>query len=195
MNRFGARAASQYAGPGGDLVTIVALIAPEIVGSYVSIDRLIDMAYTVDNWPLVDGMGYLLGHYYIEAMDLGHVAGALSRTQDVFHPQLFEGGDRTGTDHAAVGHDARVGYPKAHTFASNVLSLPSGTTRRTSSSGRVKLVRDLGLDPDQLHATCLQRSGQQAVEALYPNLTIEANFGQMRQADCRLTNRYHHLSL
>ena len=40
-------------------------------------------------------------------------AGTLSRTQDVFHPQFFKGGDRIGADHAAIGHDARAGDAEA----------------------------------------------------------------------------------
>lgn len=84
MDRFGARPASQFAGPGEDLVTIAGLVVPEVAGSYASIDRLIEMADTGDNWPLVDGLGYVMGRYRIEGMDLGHVgimAGGLPRGQ------------------------------------------------------------------------------------------------------------------
>ncbi len=44
-------------------------------------------------------------------------AGALARTQDVFHTQLFKGSDGIGADHAAIGHDARAGDAKAGTQA------------------------------------------------------------------------------
>lgn len=80
--RFGMRAASQFAGPGEDTVTIAGLVVPEVAGSYAAIERLIEMADTGDSWPLVDGLGHVLGHYRIEAIDTGHVgimAGGLPR--------------------------------------------------------------------------------------------------------------------
>ncbi|TAJ73000.1 MAG: phage tail protein [Sphingobium sp.] len=83
--RFGMRAASQFAGPGDDAITIAALIVPEVAGSYGAIDRLVEMADTGDNWPLVDGLGRVLGQYRIDAIDLGHVgimAGGLPRGQN-----------------------------------------------------------------------------------------------------------------
>ncbi|WP_313800967.1 phage tail protein [Sphingobium sp.] len=83
--RFGQRPASQYAGPGEDIITIAGLVVPEVAGSYASIERLIEMAGTGDNWPLVDGLGRVLGHYRIEAIDIMHrgiMAGGLPRGQD-----------------------------------------------------------------------------------------------------------------
>ncbi|MGE4323540.1 MAG: phage tail protein [Sphingobium sp.] len=84
-DRFGRRAASQFAGPGDDTITIAALIVPEIAGSYGSIDLLTEMAYSGDNWPLIDGLGWVLGHYRIEAIDtthLGVMAGGVPRAMD-----------------------------------------------------------------------------------------------------------------
>lgn len=83
--RFGRRAASQFAGPGDDSITIAALVVPEVAGSYGAIDRLVEMADTGDNWPLVDGLGRVLGQYRIDAIDIGHVgimAGGLPRGQN-----------------------------------------------------------------------------------------------------------------
>lgn len=83
--RFGARPASQYAGPGEDRVMIGGLVVPELAGSYSSIDRLIEMAGTGDNWPLMDGTGRVLGHYRIESIDQAHrgiLAGGLPRAID-----------------------------------------------------------------------------------------------------------------
>ncbi|MBG6116223.1 phage protein U [Sphingobium sp. JAI105] len=83
--RFGRRAASQFAGPGDDAITIAALVVPEVAGSYGAIDRLVEMADTGDNWPLVDGLGRVLGQYRIETIDIGHVgimAGGLPRGQN-----------------------------------------------------------------------------------------------------------------
>lgn len=80
--RFGARPASQFAGPGDDTVTLSGLIVPEIAGTYSSLDRLIEMADTGDNWPLVDGFGRILGHFRIETLDQGHrgvMAGGIPR--------------------------------------------------------------------------------------------------------------------
>jgi phage protein U len=83
--RFGRRAASQFAGAGDDAITIAALVVPEVAGSYGAIDRLVEMADTGDNWPLVDGLGRVLGQYRIDTIDIGHVgimAGGLPRGQN-----------------------------------------------------------------------------------------------------------------
>jgi phage protein U len=84
-DRFGQRPAGQFAGPGEDGITITGLVVPEVAGSYGAIERLIEMADTGDNWPLVDGLGRVLGHYRIGSIDLGHVgimAGGLPRGQN-----------------------------------------------------------------------------------------------------------------
>ena len=83
--RFGQRPASQFAGPGEDTITIAGLVVPEVAGTYASIERLVEMADTGDNWPLVDGLGRVLGHCRIEGIDLAHrgiMAGGLPRGQD-----------------------------------------------------------------------------------------------------------------
>lgn len=83
--RFGRRAASQFAGPGDDDITIAGLIVPEVAGNYASIDMLIAMADTGDNWPLIDGAGFVLGQYRIMAIDQAHksiMAGGLPRAID-----------------------------------------------------------------------------------------------------------------
>lgn len=84
-DRFGRRAASQFAGPGEDAITIAGLIVPEVAGNYASIDLLIAMADTGDNWPLIDGAGFVLGQYRIEAIDQAHkgvMAGGIPRAID-----------------------------------------------------------------------------------------------------------------
>lgn len=84
-DRFGVRPAGQYVGPGEDTITIAGLIVPEIAGTYSSIDQLVEMANTGDNWPLIDGLGRVLGHYRIEGMDQAHhgiMAGGLPRGVD-----------------------------------------------------------------------------------------------------------------
>ncbi|MDT8758253.1 phage tail protein [Sphingomonas psychrotolerans] len=80
--RFGARPASQFTGPGDDQVRLEGLLVPEIAGIYGSIDRLVEMAGTGDNWPLVDGAGRVLGHFRITSLDQRHrvvMAGGIPR--------------------------------------------------------------------------------------------------------------------
>lgn len=80
--RFGARAASQYVGPGVDNVTLSGMIVPEIAGRYSALDTLADMAATGDSYPLMDGRGRILGHYRIVRLDEDHaviMAGGIPR--------------------------------------------------------------------------------------------------------------------
>lgn len=83
--RFGARAAAQYVGPGEDMVTLSGQLVPEIAGSYASIDRLIEMAGSADSWPLIDGNGNIWGEYRIIAVDQRQrniMAGGFARATD-----------------------------------------------------------------------------------------------------------------
>lgn len=83
--RFLARPASQFVGPGDDLITLSGHLVPEVSGTYGAIDRLIEMADTGDNWPLVDGLGRVLGHYRIVGLDQRHISvmgGGLPRAID-----------------------------------------------------------------------------------------------------------------
>jgi uncharacterized protein len=70
--RFGARAASQYLGPGEDAVTITGAIAPEITGSYAALGTLVEMADTGDSYDFVDGTGIVWGAFVIERLDQRH---------------------------------------------------------------------------------------------------------------------------
>lgn len=83
--RFQARPASQFVGPGDDKVTLTGLLVPEVSGSYTSIDRLIEMANTGGNWPLVDGFGRVWGDFRIAALDQrgsSILAGGIARVMD-----------------------------------------------------------------------------------------------------------------
>jgi hypothetical protein len=83
--RFGARPASQFAGPGEDSITIAGLVVPEIAGRYSAIETLIEMADTGDHWPLMDGTGRVLGDFRIETIDQSHkgvLAGGIPRGID-----------------------------------------------------------------------------------------------------------------
>lgn len=80
--RFGARAASQYVGPGADNISLSGLIVPEIAGRYSALDTLADMAATGASYPLMNGQGRILGHYRIVRLDEDYamiMAGGLPR--------------------------------------------------------------------------------------------------------------------
>lgn len=64
--RFGARAASQFVGPGDDAVRLSGRLVPEIAGSYSAMEVLAEMAETGEAWPLMDGMGRVLGIFTID---------------------------------------------------------------------------------------------------------------------------------
>ncbi len=69
--RFGARAASQFTGPGDDRITLTGTLVPEIAGTYSAIDTLAEMADEGEAWQLVDGRGYVYGAYTIDALREG----------------------------------------------------------------------------------------------------------------------------
>lgn len=68
-SRVGARDASQYLGPGEDLVTITGVLVPEITGRADSLRQLRDMAEAGDAYVLVDATGLVHGAYVIEAVN------------------------------------------------------------------------------------------------------------------------------
>ncbi|KPH62319.1 phage tail protein [Novosphingobium sp. ST904] len=81
-DRHMARPASQFTGPGEDTITLAGLLVPEIAGSYSALERLVEMADTGGNWPLIDGTGLVLGHYRIDQLDREHrmvLAGGIPR--------------------------------------------------------------------------------------------------------------------
>ena len=83
--RIGARSAYQFIGPGIDRISIGGLIVPEVSGSYSSLDTLAEMAGTGESYPLIDGLGKVLGHYVILALDeenLTIMAGGIPRQVD-----------------------------------------------------------------------------------------------------------------
>lgn len=84
-DRHMARPASQFVGPGEDTITLGGLLVPEISGTYTALDRLVEMADTGGNWPLVDGSGRVLGHFRIDQLDTTHrlvLAGGIPRSID-----------------------------------------------------------------------------------------------------------------
>ena len=71
-DRFGARAASQFLGPGGDQITLSGKLVPGLAGKYSSIERLAAMANTGEAHQLADGRGNILGRFTIEGLDETH---------------------------------------------------------------------------------------------------------------------------
>lgn len=83
--RFGARPASQYLGPGEDNITLAGRLVPEVAGQYVALQIVQTMAETGDDYPLVDGLGRVLGHFRIVSLEedqLAIMAGGLPRGVD-----------------------------------------------------------------------------------------------------------------
>lgn len=66
--RFGARAASQFTGPGEDAVTLSGVLVPEIAGQYSAMETIAEMADTGEAWPLMNGRGQVLGIYTIDRL-------------------------------------------------------------------------------------------------------------------------------
>ncbi len=82
--RFGARPAAQFAGPGEDRITLSGMLVPEIMGDYYALETLAQMAAEGEAWPLVDGYGNVIGTFTIERLteDRGNLldAGEARRT-------------------------------------------------------------------------------------------------------------------
>lgn len=67
-DRFGARPAAQFAGPGEDRITLSGTLVPELVGDYYALETLAEMAAEGEAWPLVDGYGNVIGTFTIERL-------------------------------------------------------------------------------------------------------------------------------
>ncbi|MCC4622237.1 phage tail protein [Xanthomonas cassavae CFBP 4642] len=63
--RVGARAASQFLGPGDENIELSGLIAPELTGTRESLDTLRHLAAVGEPLPLVDGAGVVYGPYLL----------------------------------------------------------------------------------------------------------------------------------
>ena len=68
-DRFGARAAAQFLGPGEDRLQLPGCLMPEVAGSFAAIDTLRAMADAGEAYPFVDGTGRVWGEYVIVGMD------------------------------------------------------------------------------------------------------------------------------
>lgn len=67
--RVGVRDASQYVGPGDELVTLNGVLAPGVVGSYGAIDTIVEMGDSGDVFEFVDGTGRVWGSFVIVGLD------------------------------------------------------------------------------------------------------------------------------
>ncbi|QWN07006.1 phage tail protein [Xanthomonas citri] len=63
--RVGARPASQFLGPGDDIIDLSGLIAPELTGTRASLHTLRQLAADGEPLPLVDGAGVVYGPYLL----------------------------------------------------------------------------------------------------------------------------------
>ncbi|NBC35532.1 oxidoreductase [Novosphingobium sp. FSY-8] len=80
--RFMALPASQFVGPGETAVSLSGIVVPEIAGTYSALTTLEQMADTGAYWPLLDGMGNVLGHFAIISLDRAYqaiMAGGIPR--------------------------------------------------------------------------------------------------------------------
>ena len=68
-SRVGARDASQFTGVGDDTITLNGMIAPETIGSIVSLERLAAMGDVGDAYVLVDGTGNVYGAFVIDSLN------------------------------------------------------------------------------------------------------------------------------
>ena len=67
--RVGARAASQFVGVGDDIITLMGMLAPQIVGDRWAVENLAALADRGAAWPLIDGEGNVYGDFVITDLD------------------------------------------------------------------------------------------------------------------------------
>lgn len=70
--RVGAKDAIQFVGAELETVTLSGSAHIELAQGRLSLDQLIKMAAEGENWPLVDGLGNVLGNFVITAIDERH---------------------------------------------------------------------------------------------------------------------------
>lgn len=67
--RFGARAAAQYTGPGDETLSLAGALYPGVAGSYSSFDRIRELADAGEAYALVSGQGEVLGQFVITRLE------------------------------------------------------------------------------------------------------------------------------
>lgn len=68
--RFGARPALQFAGPGEETMKLTGKLYPGVAGRYSSLARLREMADTGESYTLLTGRNEVLGQYVITSIGL-----------------------------------------------------------------------------------------------------------------------------
>lgn len=68
-SRVRARPARQFVGPGDDTISLSGVLSPELMGKAASLAELRAMADTGKSWPLVTGVGEVLGAFVIENLN------------------------------------------------------------------------------------------------------------------------------
>jgi len=69
QGRVGAEPAAQFIGPGADTITLSGSLVPGLIGDPLAIADLRKMGHRGEAWPLVNGLGDVLGDYGIESLD------------------------------------------------------------------------------------------------------------------------------
>lgn len=67
--RVGAPPAHQFLGPDEETITLSGMLLPEFSGSRLSLALLAAMADTGKAWPLIEGTGWIYGHYLITGIN------------------------------------------------------------------------------------------------------------------------------
>jgi uncharacterized protein len=70
--RVGAKDAIQFTGADLETISLSGSAHIDLAQGRVSLDKLIEMASEGDDWPLVDGLGNVLGNFVITAIDERH---------------------------------------------------------------------------------------------------------------------------
>ncbi len=68
--RFGARPVSQFTGPGNDSISLSGALYPGYIGTYSAIDTIRAMADAGEDYVLLDGLGNVLGSFYIPSLEV-----------------------------------------------------------------------------------------------------------------------------
>ena len=69
VDRFNALPASQFTGPGEDSITLTGALYPGLAGSYSALDTIRAMADAGDDYVLLDGLGNVLGNWFIPSLE------------------------------------------------------------------------------------------------------------------------------
>jgi len=67
-DRFDARKASQFTGPGDDKITLTGVLYGGQIGSYGALSTIRDMADAGEAYPLIDGSGNVMGNWFIKSL-------------------------------------------------------------------------------------------------------------------------------